>query len=747
MPPDCIPCRGQPRSPTLPCVWQSSLSNMFRLSSNLHLRQTILLKAREATQDNSLEFKAPEEYLLSEEWSKISDDVGRRQLLTSANLLFLPSRCAKLLGEGGLLCRRKNRVAALVGPTRTGKSEFSEMRLPEMLKLEDGRQRNVSVVNGNFVSVKFAHLTTGLDRIELLFRLFAKGLELKDPGDDIHAFVKQNTHVLVIDELFKLVVGLSEEEARNFVSGLFALFDNGLTGDEVGCVLLFADTGYFATAVLFALQAYGGNEVGPETCCVIRVDELHADRAGATTDTNILCAAAMSVCGFSHTEIQAFVKLDVPYSIRRLFLANRIMDEGNVEMAVRNVVRDQLARDVDFIIQDLKDIRAVLSDESWGHFWNWLVYVRDVSDGLGRGAESIETLPYPYRRVANPLNVVCSPAMGFSLSDLLNAILGTCQKPRNPEDLEEVLSLLPLPAAERLTKIRDNIRNLSEITTEENEKIRRDLGADALPLFSATACVLASAPTWLPVLDIKGYCKVGNDFANSIPLSSGKLRKLRPFGRQVAPVPPWARPKGRTVSGFHSEGSRVKDQKHGPGTVTQVTPLPSSMVRSLVPAFETTVQFRSGKVTYIDPLSSCLGMTCSEWASLISANPIILLYTLRNGMQHPGEADLGMRTLSRLYLSEKSQPTASAQLQPWTKSAAQQYESVHGEVDFDPQALLMCGSAFLFLAAPRDAPAAAGTTQPANPPGARSRGQSAQGRGRGGRGGRARGRGRGGRAT
>ena len=94
---------------------------------------------------------------------------------------------------------------------------------------------------------------------------------------------------------------------------MFALFDNGLTGDQVGCVLLFADTGYFATAVLFALQAYGGNEVGPEACCVIRVDELPADRAGAITDANILCAAAMSVCGFSHTEIQAFVKLDVPY--------------------------------------------------------------------------------------------------------------------------------------------------------------------------------------------------------------------------------------------------------------------------------------------------------------------------------------------------------------------------------------------------------------------------------------------------
>jgi hypothetical protein len=473
----------------------------------------------------------------------------------------------------------------MVGPTRTGKSEFFEKRLPEMLKLEDGRQRNVSVVNGNFESVKFACLPTGLERIKLLFRLFAKGLELKDPGDDIHAFVKQNTHVLAIDELFKLVVGLSEEEARNFVSCLFALFDNGLTGDEVGCVLLFADTGYFATAVLFALQAYGGNEVGPETCCVIRVDELPADRAGATTDTNILCAAAMSVCGFSHTEIQAFVKLDVPYSIRRLFLANRIMDEGNVEMAVRNVVRDQLARDVDFSIQDLKDIRAVLSDESWGHFWNWLVYVRDVSDGLGRGAESIETLPYPYRRVANPLNVVCSPAMGFSLSDLLNAILGTCQKPRNPEDLEEVLSLLPLPAAERLTKIRDNIRNLSEITTEENEKIRRDLGADALPLFSATARVLARhqdggqgawlrtkkgyGNAWLPLLDVRGYQKIGEDLAQSIPSSSGKLR---PQGRSKPPppFPRWAR---KGVSGFHLPGARVHDDKYGIGTVANVAQL------------------------------------------------------------------------------------------------------------------------------------------------------------------------------
>ena len=58
------------------------------------------------------------------------------------------------------------------------------------------------------------------------------------------------------------------------------------------------------------------------------------------------------------------------------------MDEGpNVEMAVRNVVRDQLARDVNYGIQDLRDIRAVLSDESWGDFkafisWNWLVYPR-----------------------------------------------------------------------------------------------------------------------------------------------------------------------------------------------------------------------------------------------------------------------------------------------------------------------------------------------------------------------------------
>ena len=238
------------------------------------------------------------------------------QLLTPANLLFLPSECAKLLGDGGLLCRRKNRVAALVGPTRTGKSEFFEMRLPEMLKLEDGRQRKVGVVNGNFESDNFARLPTSWERIRELFRQFAEQLNVEDPSDSIPAFVKQNTHVLVIDEMFKLMEGLSEEEARKFVTGLFALFDNFLTGDQVGCVLLFADTGYFATAVLFALQAYGGNEVGPEACCVIRVDELPADRAGAITDANILCAAAMSVCGFSHTEIQAFVKLDVPYSIR-----------------------------------------------------------------------------------------------------------------------------------------------------------------------------------------------------------------------------------------------------------------------------------------------------------------------------------------------------------------------------------------------------------------------------------------------
>ena len=427
---------------------------MFRLSSNDNLQQTILLTAREALQDDSLEFHAPEEYLLSKKWSEFAGGVGRaEELLMPANLLFLPSECAKLLGDGGLLRRRKNRVAALVGPTRTGKSEFFERRLPEMLKLEDGRQRKVAVVNGNAESVKFASLPTALERIKKLFGLFAQRLNVEDPSDIISVFVNQNTHVLVIDEMFKLMEGLSEEEARKFVTGLFALFDNGLTGDEVGCVLLFAETGYFATAVLFALQAYGGNEVGPEACCVIRVDELPADRAGAITDANILCAAAMSVCGFSHTEIQAFVKLDVPYSIRRLFLANRIMDEGpNVEMAVRNVVRDQLARDVNYGIQDLRDIRAVLSDESWGDFWNWLVYVRDVNDGLGRGAESINRLPYPYRRVANPLNVVCSPAMGFSRSDLLNAILGTSQQPRNLEDLEEVLSLLLLPAAERLTR-------------------------------------------------------------------------------------------------------------------------------------------------------------------------------------------------------------------------------------------------------------------------------------------------------
>ena len=99
-----------------------------------------------------------------------------------------------------------------------------------------------------------------------------------------------------------------------------------------------------------------------------------------------------------------------------------------------------------------RDIRAVLSDESWGDFWNWLVYVRDVNDGLGRGAESIKRLPYPYRRVANPLNVVCSPAMGFSRSDLLNAILGTCQQPRNLEDLEEVLSSRGCSRTGRLSK-------------------------------------------------------------------------------------------------------------------------------------------------------------------------------------------------------------------------------------------------------------------------------------------------------
>ena len=223
--------------------------------------------------------------------------------------LFLPSECAKLLGDGGLLCRRKNRVAALVGPTRTGKSEFFEIRLREMLKLEDGRQRNVGVVNGNFESDNFARLPTSWERIRELFRQFAEQLNVEDPSDSIPAFVKQNTHVLVIDEMFKLMEGLSEEEARKFVTGLFALFDNGLTGDQVGCVLLFADTGYFATAVLFALQAYGGNEVGPEACCVIRVDELPADRAGAITDANILCAAAMSVCGFSHTETNSFLVL------------------------------------------------------------------------------------------------------------------------------------------------------------------------------------------------------------------------------------------------------------------------------------------------------------------------------------------------------------------------------------------------------------------------------------------------------
>ena len=86
-----------------------------------------------------------------------------------------------------------------------------------------------------------------------------------------------------------------------------------------------------------------------------------------------------------------------------------------------------------------------------------------------------------------------------------------------------------------------------------------------------------------------------------------------------------------------------------------------------------------------------------QWASLIKANPVILLYALRNGNNQPKEAGLGFRTLNRIYLEEKSTP--SVKLQRCTKKDAVQHEEKHGQIEFDPRALRIGASAFLFLAA------------------------------------------------
>ena len=456
------------------------------------------------------------------------------------------------------------------------------------------------------------------------------------------------------------------------------------------------------------------------------MEELSAGGAetGAITDANILCAAAMSVSGFSNSIIQDFANVDAQYALRRLFLANRIMDGGaNQERIVQTTVQSLLKRDVDFIIQDLIDIKAVLADDdSWRDFWNWLRYVRDVNDGQGHEVDSAKMLPYRYLRVANPLNVVPSPALGFTLSDLLNAILGISQQPRTSKELEAALSLLHLDPADRLTRARDGIGNLSELPDEANARVLLTLRADALPLFSATARVLArhedgqqgawrrSRPnkaygtTWLPLLDHRGYQKIGEDLAQSIPSSSGKLR---PHGRSTTTplpsFPSWALKGNSVVSGFHLPGARVRDDKHGIGTVGSYTRLDPLNFHNT--AFTVSVNFDEDKGTtrtYYDPLSSCLSMSCDQWASLIKANPVILLYALRNGNNHPKEAGLGFRTLSRIYLEEKSTP--SEKLQRCTKKDAVQHEKKHGPIEFDPRALRICASAFLFLAA-RDAPA------------------------------------------
>ena len=384
------------------------------------------------------------------------------------------------------------------------------------------------------------------------------------------------------------------------------------------------------------------------------------------------------------------------------------MDAGaNQARPVQTTVQSQLARDVDFIIQDLREIKAVLSDDdSWRDFWNWLRYVRDVLDGQGHEVKSFEKLPYPYQRVANPLNIVPSPGLEFTLSDLLNAILGISQQPRTFEELEAALSLLFLNPADRLTRARDGIRNLSELPVEANARILLTLRAEALPLFSATARVLARqgggqgawrrgtkayGNTWLPLLDVRGYQKIGEDLAQSIPSSSGKLR---PQGRSTTPppFPPWAR---KGVSGFHLPGARVHDDKYGIGTVANVAQLNFHQT-----AFTVSVNFDKDKGTtrtYYDPLSSCLRMSCDQWASLIKANPVILLYALRNGNNHPKEAGLGFRILNRIYLEEKSTP--SVKLQRCTKKDAVQHEEKHGQIEFDPRALRIGASAFLFLAA------------------------------------------------
>ena len=166
---------------------------MFVLSSRPLLEAAILEEARKVLENDALEFYAPEEYLLSEQWGQFPNGQTRKTLLTPDNLLFLPSKCTKLLGDGGLLCRNKNRVMALVGPTRTGKSEFLERRLVPLLMLEEGRTREVAIVNGNYITDDFKRIPTGQQRIEELFRLFAERLDVDAPDRNIHAFVTKHT--------------------------------------------------------------------------------------------------------------------------------------------------------------------------------------------------------------------------------------------------------------------------------------------------------------------------------------------------------------------------------------------------------------------------------------------------------------------------------------------------------------------------------------------------------------------------
>lgn len=428
----------------------------------------------------------PSHFRVSGVWDALLKGTASPSFFDPTHLEFLPPPPP---GVKLLLQRKGARIGAVLGATRVGKSDT--MQGPRLASWCTARP-DVVYVNG-LKDCPAYELLSWNERVNLLLAQ----VEMKHPSSldyekkhGRHGWIAKGNYVLAVDELFMLLRGLDTQSMIMFVTRLFRLFDNGQP--TPGSVLFFADTSYFAGALLLSFQEMKGNTARENADCVVRMDHKPLGASDAVGDAKILAEAVLSAMGAPPDEISHLSAVKTPYPVR-VFLLAAGMTSPTFNFSA--VFEFQMNRDIAFYFEDLMAIVGVL-DTTWLEaLRQWLCRLRDPE---------FETYNTPhYFAAPAQLIALAPPALELSTSFILNLALGAGSAPLNIARLERARSLAVGGTIPRISRA----RRLPLILAERDRLLaRQQLGDRLAPLARATAVLLPH------ILDKGGAASVERSF-------------------------------------------------------------------------------------------------------------------------------------------------------------------------------------------------------------------------------------------